>query len=699
MSKVYVKKKSVSSPIKKVLCAFTGVVLSIVIFTMIDADGYLFLLGYNTSVGSMIMNVIHQVATTFGIETTTTTTADSVGTKGVNTLLIAKMENGYAKDYLTIALQNQNGELDTTKWPVYASISTVIGINVSESNFYKIEKAPYTLPTSDIPVKYITDGTYGSGNVSLYKWSKATATSHHVPGVGGAFAYTPGTGASAYGWTNVGTESIYNKGTTTYLGGKGDAYLFPDAVCGLNRFLNNALTKGLSAETLAQSQYYDTEAAMLTAFTHNVGSGSTNALYGLFMWAQTTDKYVKIETQETHRRLDIVAKDILNGMNRMTKDGTDEFLEDLGAVAQWTGSEICLLSQGWYLDPAMESHILQYSTTAIKQWNLFNPDDKVSTTSQLKRRLDEHTKSLPEATGLSTTECDEIYGTRNGTYSDAITAYDAAHPQSGPHTSQKQYGVIFKIIDGDSSIYKKGDSAKPLIAFSGIPMMHMFSAAVIGPQVFKKMLIYAGVDPGLATADSGLLNVNADSSANVDNTDIKTVKFKADSKWLDKLQSHGCNIWQLDESRYKILVAAMKMEGSRYVWGGSHDGNCGMLTHSTYDCSSYVGHAVIGSEIPDISKKLRKKWPGSTSGFPRSDTETFSVEKFSNVGKDNLYPADICCAPGHHVLLFVGLRNGSICTLEAMSSSQSINGFHTRRSIDSDYYIYRLKDYYVVNRF
>ena len=116
-----------------------------------------------------------------------------------------------------------------TSRKVYAPISAIVGINASETKFYQVGDG-VTLPKSDIPVNGIKNGSYGTGKYSLYTWSNHTR-SNGATSIGGPFAYTPSVGS----WTGIPTKSIYNKGSHTP-DGKGDAYLMPDCVAGLNGF-------------------------------------------------------------------------------------------------------------------------------------------------------------------------------------------------------------------------------------------------------------------------------------------------------------------------------------------------------------------------------------------------------------------------------------------------------------------------------
>lgn len=664
---------------KLMLCSLTGILVSIGIFAASEGDGYLFLLGHNTKAGSAVLQIMQTISTTLGLSSTSSTDPNT-GQEGVNTLLIAKMNEGYAKDYLSICLENEEGKLDNTSRKVYAPITAIIGINISETKFYSVGDG-VTLPKSDIPEDGIKKGKYGKGNYSLYTWN-ANCTPHGTGSsgnyLGGQFRYTPSAGS----WTGIATTSKYNKGTNTP-GGKGDAYLMPDGVSGLNAFIAKGLDEtDLSVKDLKASNYSDMITAVIASYEHNVGSGLKKSLYGVSM-VSSDSKIKKGSSKETRERLDAVCTDIANAISDLSDKQLSALVKQLNSTAAIPG-EICLIKQGWKISPEMKKFILGHSSCAISCWNIVNPKDKVSNSSQLGSKLSSATTSITSLTGYSASKCDSLYGTKEGSYAKAI---NAAHPD---WDSQREYGTIFKVMEGSTdALGTKG--TKKIIAIPGIPMQHIFASTAFGSRIAKKMMLYAGVDASLVNS------TNLKSGGTEQTVTNNSASFKTNSSVVNDLKAHGCDVSKLDNARYHVLAAAMKMQGSTYVYGGTSHGHgkCTNLNHPNYDCSSFVHHAVNGSGIKELASL---DFPDSTSSYPSSSNSLFNVASYSRVTASGMMPGDICCRSGHHVFLYVGVKGGRVQSLEAMGASYQPNGWHNR-SAPSSYNIYRIKKYYTVDSF
>lgn len=203
-----------------------------VVISGVDDDGFLFLKRHDKGVGTFTEKLVSTVSSTISAVTEGSTSATTG--KGLNMLLIAQMQEGYAKEYLTICAENLKGTLDTTKRDAYAAVEVVLGTNVKESGYYSGADG-YTLPLSDLPAGSDNLPDWDGKNKSLKNWdlnSRIKYGGGASPNYGGALQYTPGPNA----WTGIHTRSVYNKGSSTP-GGIGDAFLFPDAVCGLNDYL------------------------------------------------------------------------------------------------------------------------------------------------------------------------------------------------------------------------------------------------------------------------------------------------------------------------------------------------------------------------------------------------------------------------------------------------------------------------------
>ena len=177
------------------------------------------------------------------------------------------------------------------------------------------------------------------------------------------------------------------------------------------------------------------------------------------------------------------------------------------------------------------------------------------------------TTSITALTGYSSSKCDALYGTIGGSYAQAIKS---AHSN---WVSQMNYGTIFKVMEGSTdALSEKG--TKRIIAIPGIPMQHIYASTAFGERIANKMLIYAGVDASLVNA-SKVSNTNSSTETMTSGN----VSFETKSDVIDDLKAHGCDTGKLNKGRYAVLVAAMKMQGSKYVCGGGHDG-CSSTMHS-----------------------------------------------------------------------------------------------------------------------
>lgn len=670
MSKLTFRKRRnlAKAAFRKVAAFFIGSALAIGIFSALNGDGYLFLLSHNTETGSMILQVMQTISKTLGLTATSSGDESSVGTEGLNKLLIQKMQAGIAKDYLSICLENEEGKLDTKKRKAYIPVNAIVVKNAVEHGYTDIKKAPGTVPKTDIPGSLIDSGKYGTDNITLYEWNSQTR-SNGATGIGGPFAFT----SDNVTWTGLDTKSIYNKGTHTP-NGKGDGYLFPDAVASFNSYAVSAFDDiGAAKKTMKANQNYLNIISLGACINHNCGSGwYDEMLYGV-CW-NVRNKIGSKDNDETLKRANTVVSDI----NDVKSDLSSNQLKAIGTDKGAWVSDLIMIKAGWTITPTCRDWLLQYSTNTVKTWNILFPNDK-ALASTIKEKLNKHTADVAELTGYSVSECDKLFGTTGGKY--ICPGYTTG--------SKTTYGTLLKILDGSSSGLKNGNtSTKRVIALNALGAQSGILAVALGNNYVKKMLLYAGVDPKDIT---GAVTGTSTSTMTAGN-----VSFETKSDVIEGLKSHGCDVSKLNKGRYAVLAAAMKMQGSYYGWGAGHDG-CNSLTHAKYDCSGFVAHAVKAS--------LNVTMPASTNAYPASSTVLLTVKPLSQIGIGNLLPADIMCKLNHHVVIYVGVKGGLIYTLEAWQTSMTardaagiaggLNGWHGKQKGSySGYTVYRLKGYY-----
>lgn len=689
--KIRKKQNRARKAFKKVILTSVGLFLAIGMFAAVDDDGFLFMLQHNTTVGSYILRIMQSVTTTV----TGNKKQSTVGQQGVDYLLVQQMNEGYAKDYLKICLENQDGKLDTTKRKAYVPADVIIGINISETGLYNSAGGGHTLPRSDIGEKYIENGEYGKGNISLYKWSsREHATYTSATGIGGAFAYTPSSGA----WTAINTKSIYNQGTSTPLG-KGDGYLMPDAVSGLNGFLASGMSaNGISANALKSSKYKSGVIAALTTVTHNTGSAFPKSLYGcpafLPRGSQSPLRSAKGNPAENVERLEVLAQDMNKGISEMSDKNFEKLIANVDSQKLELAGGICLISQGWSISSEVVTRYMTYASRVIDVWNLFFPGNKVNNATQLREELNKHVTTLSLITGYSTDECDRIYGTIGGTYTRPIQSL------LGASSSQAKAGVFFKILDGTTDALKGSKEAKRVIALGGLQVKPFFGAIAFGDRIARKMMIYAGVDKDLVNNSSGLTTSGGTTQGTGNGPE-----FTMENKYWNVLQKNGCDKSMLCAGRYKVLEAGLKIimhnPAPHYNQGGDRCGipKCKRVNHHDYDCSSFVSHAVQIAGFPSGI-------PQNTSSYPSGSSSVFSCH--NSINYDVLLPGDILHKYGGHVEIYVGTRSGRRYTMGAHGRERRVYNTDwqknaqvsiTEYNVKSFQRIFRLKGFYYKDTF
>lgn len=572
-----------------------------------------------------------------GDEAVTNTATDGTG---LNLMLINTIETEcFVKEYLEICVENENGTLDNTARDVYADVSTIIGINISETGFYNVNGQFYSLPKTDLPADRTGAPIWDGETYSLKNWTVTQHNNSTEPGtkVGGPFQFTP----DGRTYTDVGTTSKYNTGTTTET--TGDCYLFPDAVCGLNGYIASALSA--LPESTDESNYGSGAIRIICAVNHNLGTFKYY-LYGLDY--QTINEghssdYVNFDN--------VSYEEVLTTLIEIESDLKNV---DVGyaTLAQWaleSGScyvyqNIILLKNGWYIDEmARDNAVNHYSDGVGDVWNAVFPENPVSSAEELKEKLEPYTKKLADVlndiTGMSESVCNATYGT-----------VDGKHRWWDKWTRSDQ-GLIFKVTDRTSSAYNAGEA--PIVYhFDSKAIQHAFSTLVAGDYMYAKMLKYAGVgvDP---TNPETYYNQYSTSEWTAELADVVSV-----------IESYGLSAASISNERMTIFKTAYNLYGIPYAQcrngagkdGASCDGQCynvaGIPTH--IDCSAYIW-------------RTYKDAGYDTSNFP---TNTGSYPGlFEEITFEELQLGDVIWHSGH-VMLYLGVSGDNVIIAHASTYSK-----------------------------
>ena len=122
------------------------------------------------------------------------------------------------------------------------------------------------------------------------------------------------------------------------------------------------------------------------------------------------------------------------------------------------------------------------------------------------------------------------------------------------------------------------------------------------------------------------------------------------AKLLKELEEDWPN--GLDEGRLEVVRQAGLLigKGTKYVWGGGHNGLCAIGVPYGLDCSGYVSLMFNRAGVKDVA-----------CGWTTADFATTS--SFYNISESNLRPGDIALnydttSENNHVGIFVGRKNG-----------------------------------------
>mgnify|MGYP001030315904 FL=1 len=536
---------------------------------------------------------------------------------GLNLLLINNIGTEcFVKEYLSICAENQNGELDTTARTSTVGVQAIIGINISESEFYSAGDGK-TLPCTDLPAGNDGAPMWDNDTYSLKKWSN---TQHSVIGgasaVGGPFQYTPGGGAL----TAIATKSKYNSGTSTG-GGIGDCYLFPDAVSGLNGYLETG------EATLNVTSLTVEESAIVTAIAHNRGGGGTKMLYGIpydtIQNRRASDNFYN-KSAVTESEVKSILDDYYNAFAEIP-NGIDAV--STMSAGGYIMESFPLIAKGWYFSTTGgASAKARYSDTIKAAWNAYLPNEQISNAAEFNAAIDRHTSKLSVALGMSEPECDAVYGTQNGDY----TRYFRNSP-----------GDVFRVYDTESNVYKAG-SHKLVTSLEMITVNHVYSLVTAASQVYAKMLKYAGVDvdPTDPSTYMSTYSKNGEWVPTGDNVDVG-----------QELIANGFDTSNTTAERTKVLLAAAKLTGITYKqcrhFAGC-DGFCydvagNRPTH--LDCSTFVWRAFY-----DVGFDM--------SQFPTNTKSYKSSSVVREINYDEVKPGDILIKKDTHAELLMG-KNGS----------------------------------------
>lgn len=255
--------------------------------------------------------------------------------------------------------------------------------------------------------------------------------------------------------------------------GKWDIYNFKDNLMGVSGYVKTGKTYTTDKELYG----------LAGLASHNRGS-LTKQLSGVEFWS--TGK-TKSATPEVYgEQLETFFRPYINAKTNYKLQAPQQ---DAYALALL----IALREDGFYVShPSSLSHIFETvniksmmaRTDATNQFkSLFKdtPQENMSYDEFLAWANENKRKPLHNILGISSAECDKIYGTTNG-------FYDSSHKWGSPYQNTYVYIVRDKPVD----LYKNSSSAKGVVAFDFVNLRYCVSTLYAEPN-FIELALLAGL--------------------------------------------------------------------------------------------------------------------------------------------------------------------------------------------------------------
>lgn len=625
---------------------------------------------------------------------------------GVNLLLIDSMTEGYAKEMLNLFRKSANGEL--SNYQAHVGVTALCGIQSCETGWYSGSH----LLKSYLPYnngKVVWNEAYNGASASDMTLSKFDNT---VVSKIGANSITDGID-SAYSqtvfqhdnWSSSGEKSSMdgagNSGRT-----EGDHYYLPDVLAANDKLFKSALdTTGLGS--VDSSKLNDSFMASFYALSHGRGSdGVIRFTFGLG-YNQLSSDYVDTSALSEAKLIEAYSyfSEFGNDFKKIMKAST--FYNSLGGTNNLRYVVCCVAANtdGWFISSKAYNYCMNNSDTVINIWNGCYPNDQITDSDQLSKKLQSSCMNLKDAiksvNGVTVTDSDtnNVYNTTNA-WDDSIS-YD--------------WGAVYHVSKDRCEAYKNkySDGSTPFLVqcYDIVMCGEAFGANVTGSYVYAYML-YEG---GLADVDP----TNPDTYCGKLDKENTFVPSKSETSWMG---AWGIDTSELTEDRLNLINTGYNMTqcGATYAMDAAtmnaeFESN---ITPTKIDCSGFVSKVTNNCGFTFFKRQTVHYWfydnrytcidpkdvkPGdvmATLSFSDSNADTTATE-------ENYNKQSSSGVSGHVMFWLAGAKDGS-GSYVVMDSNDTNNqngpkvrvinykykelGQASDKAYDGKYYFFRLNE-------
>lgn len=450
---------------------------------------------------------------------------------GVNLMLLAQAQTGYAKEYLEILVKGEKGELGKCKGVTAESLLGFIGTEVGYYSQSSCSLLKSYLPWSNelngpiwnkahgnIPAEAMTLSKFGRNEYNKLSASeKASVNQGRGPGRNVFQLDESYDGSTEYSKSNMNSYGTDNSRSF-------DIYYLPDAV-----YWEEQVATGIPKDAELPKKEYTENAERLTFCATNAhwltaGASQKRHAYGVRTNTRAQDLLYmdKAKDDPSYAECYFAYSDILS-----KRKSSKEFMERANTIVDKYRSNpsdrsvlaLCLVldESDWFVLPGYLTSIGGSYTSNIKVLTamyqaLFDPN---ATESIVEQKYNAKTKTYAQAINIvngkniSDNDVARVYGVTTG---NNTSSFEKVLGPDGRRYSY--YGVMFRVSNKTSKVYKNkySDGSDPFIVtvLSGIINRTYVSASLFGSYYYALMLKFAGVDVDPTNPDTYMKSLGND---------------------------------------------------------------------------------------------------------------------------------------------------------------------------------------------
>ena len=414
------------------------------------------------------------------------TTSASSGA-GVNLLLIAKMNDGYAKELLNLYKDLQEGKI-TTKDTNFVEVSTLLGMQVNETGTYDGTLAQSYLPYKNNKVvwkqsyKGLTPEQMTVRGFGDKEWQKLGGgrCSWLSEGADNPEDRTP--------WCMQGNNIFLAKSTINGVSNSGrkkaEQHYIPDNIASLNRRFNNFIKHYRVDSGSLTSE----ENSILAASVHNRGEGGVlQCAYGFGYnpdGEESSDKASKVLKNNNYNlgvALNNSASLLSSYMSNSKANLSSLTSSDKGRLIF---AAIAAHSNNWFFSQDAYKYLSGHRNDFIDAWNKLYPSENVSSSkalAQVKSRISNLNTAIKNISGesLTSAQIKTVYET-NSDYDDS------------KYNKKRGWGSVYCVVNKKIK-YADGKNHTLVSCYDLVGGGYLVSACMMGKYVYAKMLKVSGV--------------------------------------------------------------------------------------------------------------------------------------------------------------------------------------------------------------